>query len=77
MNHYLLVYDRRHGRILHAQPYRNTRDALRGRFAAERQHLGNPDIEVVVLGARSWDALKHTHARYFKTVKDLAASALR
>lgn len=77
MNHYLLVYDRRKGRILHREIFDDRRAALRGRFAAERQHSGDVDIEVVVLGARSWDALKRTHARYFKTVQDMAAGALR
>ncbi|GIH69014.1 hypothetical protein [Sphaerimonospora thailandensis] len=77
MNHYLLVYDRRKGRILHKEIFDDRRAALRGRFASERQHSGDIDIEVVVLGARSWEALKHTHARYFKSVQDLAASALQ
>jgi hypothetical protein len=75
MNHYLLVYDRRQGRILETELFSDRRAALRGRFAAEREHAGDENIEVVVLGARSWEALKHTHARYFKTVSDLAASA--
>jgi hypothetical protein len=31
---------------------------------------------VVVLGADSWEALQHTHARYFNSVQELARAAL-
>ncbi|WP_062345607.1 hypothetical protein [Herbidospora yilanensis] len=74
MNHYLLVYDRRKGKLLRTQKFTDGREAIRNRFAAERDHVGDKDIEVVVLGARSFDALRQTHARYFSSVKDLASS---
>jgi hypothetical protein len=41
----------------------------------EREHRLEPHIEVVLLGARSEDVLKRTHARYFKTVRELVDSA--
>ena len=50
--------------------------ALSARFEAEREFRDQPDVEVVVLGADSWDALKHTHARYFSSVQELARAAL-
>lgn len=77
MNHYLVIYNRREGRILAKESFTDGRVALRRRLAAERQHSDNPDIEVVVLSARSWANLQRTHARYFKSVQDLAASALK
>jgi hypothetical protein len=49
--------------------------ALERRFELEREHRLEPHIEVVLLGARSEDVLKRTHARYFKTVRQLVESA--
>lgn len=74
MNHYLVVFDRSTGTVLHRQRYDDRNEALEARFAAEREHRDEPDIEVVVLGARSWEALKRTHGRYFKGFDQLAAS---
>lgn len=74
MNHYLVVFDRPKGTVLRHKLYSDRNEALEARFAAEREHHGNPDIEVVVLGAQSWDALKRTHGRYFKGFDQLAAS---
>jgi len=75
MNHYLVVFERSKGTILRRQRYSDRNEALNARFAAEREHRGDPDIEVVVLGARSWEALKRTHGRYFKGFGQLASSA--
>lgn len=75
MNHYLVVFERSKGTILRRQRYSDRNEALKARFAAEREHRGDPDIEVVVLGARSWEALKRTHGRYFKGFDQLASSA--
>jgi hypothetical protein len=75
MNHYLVVFDRSKGTVLHRQRYRDRNEALAARFAAEREHRSEPDIEVVVLGARSWEDLKRTHGRYFKSIDQLASSA--
>jgi hypothetical protein len=55
------------------QTYRQSDEALRARFAAEDEFRGNPDIEIVVLGARSWQALERTHSRYFKNLDQLIA----
>lgn len=74
MNHYLVVFDRSKGEVLRHKRYDDRNDALAARFAAEREHSGDPEIEVVVLGARSWDDVKRTHGRYFKGFGQLAAS---
>jgi hypothetical protein len=76
MWHYLVIYDRQHGKIIHTHAYRQSREALEARFAAERQYRGQPDIEVVVLGAKSRTALLSTHARYFQGTQELAEAAL-
>ena len=76
MKHYLVVYNRREGRIIRRGDYPRVDNALQARFAAEREFREDPDIEVVVLGAESWEALRHTHARYFQDVQQLAEDAL-
>jgi hypothetical protein len=72
VTHFLLVFDRDHGRLLREQGYQDNREALRERFRVERMHRGN-NVEVVVLTADSRDALRHTHSRYFESLSDLAA----
>jgi len=74
VNHYLVVFDRSAGKVLQREKFSDRIEALEARFAVERERRGDPDIEVVVLGARSWDALKRTHGRYFKRFDQLAAS---
>ena len=76
MNQYLLIYDRRAGKIIRHRRFDAAGTALSARFEAEREFRQQPDVEVVVLGADSWDALQHTHARYFNSVQELARAAL-
>ena len=76
MQHFLVIYDRRAGEIVRHQRFHTPTPALAARFEAEREFRDDPDIEVVVLGAESWDALKLTHSRYFKGVQELAGAAL-
>ena len=76
MRHYLLIYDRSVGKIIRHQEYSRVDDALKARFNAEREYVGQPEIEVVVLGGESWESLSSTHARYFKDVQELARAAL-
>jgi hypothetical protein len=73
---YLLIYDRRRGQIIRHHRYQEPSSALEARFRAESEFLGEPDVEVVVLGADSWEALQNTHSRYFKSVRELAEAAL-
>jgi hypothetical protein len=51
-------------------------NALAARFDAEREFNGRSEIEVVVLGADSWEDLTRTHSRYFKGLGELAETAL-
>jgi hypothetical protein len=76
MRHFLVIYNRREGRIVRKHAYRSASDALQARFAAEREFREQPDIEVVVLGGESWRAVQRTHSRYFKRVQDLARVGL-
>jgi len=59
---FLVIYDRDAGRLKQLSAFDGSKDALRERFRAER---AQPDAEIVVLSARSENALRRTHARYF------------
>jgi hypothetical protein len=72
VNNYLLVYDRALGKLLVEQEFSDRAAALRARFELERRHLGQKNIEIVVLGADSAEAIRRTHARYFRTAAELA-----
>jgi hypothetical protein len=73
MSYYLVVYDRSTGAVEVEEFGDQERDlALHRRFAHEREQRNRPEMEVVVLGAESREALERTHARYFKTVQELA-----
>jgi hypothetical protein len=76
VQHYLLIYDRREGRIVRRRRFDDPDVALTARFAAEREFREASDVEIVVLGAESLAALRQTHARYFKGVQELAGDAL-
>ena len=77
MKHYLVVYNRQEGEIIRHRAFGDAGRALRARFDAGREYRGQEAVEVVVLGAGSWESLRQTHARYFKDVQQLAASAIR
>jgi hypothetical protein len=73
MSYYLLVYDRSTGAVEVEEFADNERElALHRRFIRERQQAKRPEVEIVVLGAESREALEQTHARYFKTFQELA-----
>ncbi len=75
MNYYLLVYDRPRGAILEKREYlpaERTR-AFEDRLALMIERRGQPDVEVVLLGADSYEDLAKTHSRYFKTSDEILA----
>jgi len=74
MAQFLIVYDQREGRVLELTEYSDADRgrALERRFELERLHREDEHIEIVVLGADTHEDLTSTHARYFKTVAQLA-----
>jgi hypothetical protein len=77
MSYYLVIYDRSTGAVEVEEFTDQQQDlALHQRFVRERQHRSDPDIEVVVLGGESREALERTHARYFKSVQELAKTGM-
>lgn len=73
MKLFLLVYDRKAGTLISRREFsaEQRADALEERFAQERTRADQTDVEVVLLGAESWEALERTHSRYFKTMREL------
>jgi hypothetical protein len=75
-HHYLLIYDRQQGKVTRQMSFSQADEALAARFDAEREFSGHPEVEIVVLGADSWEDLTRTHSRYFKGLHELAETAL-
>jgi hypothetical protein len=76
MRFFLLAYDRRLGRLLDLKEFgeHQRAQALAERFRREAAERERPDVEVVLLGAESRADLERTHARYFKSLEEIAAS---
>jgi hypothetical protein len=71
MNSYLLVYGRARGELLEEREFSDSGAALKERFRLEREHMRDKDIEIVVLEAESAEAIRRSHARYFRTAGEL------
>jgi hypothetical protein len=63
--HFLLVYDLRARRLLSQQSFRSPEDAAAAYGQAERDHLSDTGIEIVLVGADSIETIKRTHGHYF------------
>ena len=71
MTSLLLIYDRRKGELLEEREFSERSEAMRARFAAERE--GRPDhVEIVVLNADSAETNRRTHSRYFMSLGEMA-----
>lgn len=71
MAYFLVVFDRKQGSVLREERFEDQHVAIAERFRTEKEHRDDPDIEVVVLGADSPEALRRTHARYFMTISEI------
>ena len=58
------LFNRTTGHVLEQIELQDSGEAVRERFRREAAGV-DPDVEVVVLGAASIDALHATHGRYF------------
>lgn len=67
IRHFLLVYDRRAGRLAEQREFADASEAAQAYASLEALHRGAADTEVVLLGADSLDTLKQTHSHYFTT----------
>lgn len=71
MPNFLLVFNRRTGALSDLREFDEYPEAMRARFASERKHKHESDVEVVVLTARSEQELRATHSRYFQSECEL------
>jgi hypothetical protein len=66
INHFLVVYDIRHG-LAHVDAYGRDYDAALAAYAeAEELHRDDGNVEVVLLGSDSIETLERTHSSYFE-----------
>ena len=73
MKHFLIVYRRGEGKLLECRDLGSDRAAATSeRLEAEKRYVKEPDVEVVILSARSREVLERTHSRYFRTARQLA-----
>ncbi len=63
--HFLLVYDLEKQRLVAREPFEDVDEAVRAYADKETEHLGDPTVEIVLIGADSLETIKHTHASYF------------
>ena len=75
MTQFLVRYRRSTGDLLRFEDLGPDRAAaMDRRLEEERANKDDSDVEVVLLTASSREALIRTHARYFKSVPELAAA---
>ncbi len=74
MTYFLIVFDRRAGKLLQLKEYskKQVAAAIKKRTLEEKRALATADVEVVMISAPSEEVLRQTHGRYFKTVSELA-----
>jgi hypothetical protein len=73
MSTFLVVYDRRQGKLVRFERFSERSDAYAQLAAEERRHRNDMNTEVVLLGGYSEDDVRRTHSRYFHSVKELAS----
>ncbi len=71
---FLITYDRSSGCLVDEHQFADVdiEAANDARLEAEIAHAGAAAMEVVILRADSREELQKTHARYFKTLKELS-----
>ena len=75
MNQYLVWYNRRTGKGAVIGRYTREQDDTAARVLLALE-IGKPSfIEVVILEADSEEAIRETHGRYFKTLRELVLGA--
>ncbi|WP_174546391.1 hypothetical protein [Nocardiopsis dassonvillei] len=66
LTYFVVVFDRKHFERIDLQSFADEDRALNTLFEAEDRFSHNSDIEIVLLGARSLEDLRHTHGHYFR-----------
>jgi hypothetical protein len=76
VHRYLIIYDRKLSDIIEIRDFDDSKAALSARLEAESTYSDRPEVEIVVLTARSQEALRGTHLRYFEKFGWMASQAL-
>ena len=63
--HYLIVYDHAEQRLLQAEEFTDADEAAEAYAQLEREHRGEYNLEIVLVGADSLDTIRQTHGNYF------------
>lgn len=66
--HFLLVYDRVEQKLVVQRPYTNSQEAVTAYEAMEAKYRDETDMEIVLIGADSIEAVMLTHGNYFDGV---------
>ncbi len=77
--HVLLVYDLEEGRLIETDLFEDSDEAMRRYAEAERGHLRDSKVEIVLVAADSLDTIRQTHASYFSekmTLEEIAKALL-
>jgi hypothetical protein len=66
MHYFLLIYNHAHRALQTVQTFSDKVEAGRAYVAAERASGGDPNVEVVLVGADSLETIQQTHGQYFR-----------
>jgi hypothetical protein len=66
IQHFLLVFDHDRGTLIEEQHFNEDgAQALAAYAAKEKEHAGNRQIEIVLIGSDSIETVRLTHANYY------------
>ena len=78
IKHFLLVFDRRAGRLIEQRGFGTDMDAAIAEYQRiEREHFGDSRYDIVLVGSDSIETVKVTHASYFRAGIESAEQYLR
>jgi len=67
LRHFLIVFDRKKGQLVNTPAtFDDAAEALAAYSAMEREHQGDKDLEIVLIGSDSLETVKQTHGNYFE-----------
>ncbi|WAX56208.1 hypothetical protein M6B22_16935 [Jatrophihabitans cynanchi] len=73
---YLLVFDRELTRLVQVQEFGTDIDTALAEYdRLERENLGSPTIEIVLIGSDSLETVRVTHANYFDDLATMVAAS--
>lgn len=76
MSRYLIIFDRELSDIIEIRNFEDAKAALDARLEAESTYSERSEVEIVVLVAKSQEALRGTHLRYFEKFGQMTSRAL-